>query len=224
MSIRDTIKKSVLDGFDSGNLTTASILVTLGIAVLLGLFIYFIYRTTTKSALYNRGFNKTLALLPVITAGIVLAMQSSLVISLGMVGALSIVRFRNAVKDPMDLTFLFWGISVGIIIGARLFELALIVTLVITAFIFLLDLLPSFRAPCLLVITTDGSADVEQLKNLIHCHSPKAKIRSRNTSHRGNELIYEIHLKDESALIRDLSALEGTISVNVLTHDGDVRF
>ena len=120
MSFRDVIKKSVLEGFVQSDIGTVAVLVTLGITTLLALYIYYIYRLSSRSAFYSRDFNKTLALMPVVTAAIVLAMQSSIVISLGMVGALSIVRFRNAVKDPMDLLFLFWSISVGIVCGARL--------------------------------------------------------------------------------------------------------
>ena len=109
MSFTDVIKKSVLEGFHTGDLSTVSMAVTLAMAAAMGLFIYVVYRLTAKGSFYNRDFNKSLATLPVITAGILLAMQSNLVISLGMVGALSIVRFRNAVKDPADLTFLFWS-------------------------------------------------------------------------------------------------------------------
>ena len=97
------LKKSVVEGFSAGNLDTSHIIVVLAVAVALGLFIYAVYRTTSKSGFYNRGFNKALAIMPVITAAIMLAMQSNLVISLGMVGALSIVRFRNAVKDSPTL-------------------------------------------------------------------------------------------------------------------------
>ena len=115
MSFTDVIKKSVLEGFTQSSLSTAAVVAALGLAVLFGLYIYFIYRCTTHSGFYNRDFNKSLATLPVITTGILLAMQSNFVVSLGMVGALSIVRFRNAVKDSMDLTFLFWSISLGIV-------------------------------------------------------------------------------------------------------------
>ena len=113
MSFSDIIKKSVLDKFQTADLSTTTISVTLGMAILLGLFIYFVYRMNSRSGFYNRDFNKSLATLPVITAAIMLAMGSNLTISLGMVGALSIVRFRNAIKDPADLTYLFWSISLG---------------------------------------------------------------------------------------------------------------
>ncbi len=224
MSFKDMLKKSIVEGFDASGLTTTSIFVTLGIAVLFGLAIYAVYRLTSKSGFYNRGFNKTLSLLPLITASIVLAMQSSLVISLGMVGALSIVRFRNAVKDPADLMFLFWSISVGIIVGAGLFELALIASLVVVALVFLLDLLPTLRAPCLLVVSGDCEFDEKFLLDCVRKFSTKAKMRSRNVTKHGLELILEMQVKEAQNLVKEVSALEHIVSVNLLTHDGEVRF
>ena len=141
MSFSDIIKNSVLEKFQAGDLTTTTVVLTLAIAVAAGLFIYLVYRLNSRSGFYNRDFNKSLATLPVITAGIMLAMGSNLTISLGMVGALSIVRFRNAVKDAADLTYLFWSISAGIVIGAGLFELAFWLSLVVAVLTTFLDLL-----------------------------------------------------------------------------------
>ena len=140
MSIKDAIKKSVLQEFTDPAVTMGDIAAALGMAAVLALYIYLIYKLVTRSAFYSRDFNKSLAMLPVITAGILLAMQSSFVISLGSVGALSIVRFRNAVKDPMDLVFLFWSISIGIVCGAKLYALAVLLSLVLTVLVFVLGL------------------------------------------------------------------------------------
>ena len=107
MGVADVIKDSVLQGFNTGSLSTVSILTILGMSALMGLYIYLIYRLTSRNGFYNRTFNKTLAILPMITAIIMMGMSSNLIISFGMVGALSIVRFRNAVKDPADLMHLF---------------------------------------------------------------------------------------------------------------------
>jgi len=223
MSFKDIIKKSFLEGFDSGNLSTAGIIIALAMAVALGLFIYFIYRVTSKSAFYNRSFNKSLATLPVITAGIMLAMQSNLVISLGMVGALSIVRFRNAVKDAADLTFLFWSISVGIITGAGLYELALILSLAVTALVFLLDLIPTFRAPCILVVSGEDAASEKDLLDTVKKHAKTLRVRSRSITKRGVEWILELRVKEEAALVQAVSQVKGIGSVNLMSHDGDLR-
>lgn len=224
MSIKDVIKKSVLEGFDSSAVTTAESLVALGIAILLGLYIYLIYRVTTKSGFYNKSFNKSLASMPLITAGIMLAMQSNLVISLGMVGALSIVRFRNAVKDSSDLTYLFWSISVGIVVGTGLYELAIILSLCMTVLQIGLDLLPTVRAPYLLVVSGGKNAREEVLLQAVKAYATKAKVRSRNVTGKGTEWIVELQVKDAAALVGCVAELEDVSSVNLLSHDGEVRF
>ena len=198
-------------------------MLTLGIAVAFGIFIYMIYRLTTFSGFYNRGFNKSLAVLPAITAGIMLAMQSSLVISLGMVGALSIVRFRNAVKDPMDLTYLFWSISAGIVVGAGLFELALIASLLLTVLIFVLDAVPVLKAPCLLIVSAESELDDDIFWDCIRKYTSKAKVRSRNVTKSGKEIVVEMQTKDEVALLNQIMTVQGVRTANVLTHDGEVR-
>ena len=223
MSFTDMIKKSVLDGFTNTDLTTSFILVTLGISAILGLYIFYVYRFTSKSQFYNRSFNKSLAILPVITAAILLAMSSNLVISLGMVGALSIVRFRNAVKDSMDLVFLFWSISVGIVVGAGLFELALLTSVGISLFIFALDYIPSIKAPCLLVVSTTLECEEEALTKTIRNYSKDATIKSRNINMTSKEYIFELQAKDSSSLLTDISKIDGVTSVNMLNHSGELR-
>ena len=224
MGFTDMLKKSVVEGFSAGNLNTSHIIVVLAVAVALGLFIYAVYRTTSKSGFYNRGFNKALAVMPVITAAIMLAMQSNLVISLGMVGALSIVRFRNAVKDSSDLAYLFWSISMGIISGAGLFELALILSICVTILVVALDLVPTFRAPCILVVSADKTAEEKAVLDCVNKFAPKAKVRSRNITKHGTEWIVEMQVKDEAGLVKAVSEIGGVVSVNLMTHDGDVRF
>ena len=223
MTFTDVIKKSVLEKFQVGDLSTASIAITLGMAIVLGLFVYFIYRVHTKSGFYNWDFNKSLAALPVITAAIMLAMGSNITISLGMVGALSIVRFRNAVKNPIDLTFLFWGISIGIVVGAGLFELAVILSLAITALLFALDLLPSLKAPCLLVVTGGDVSLEAELLAIAKEHSKTVIIRSRNISKAKVEWILEMRAREPEKLVEKITAVENVNSVHMMTHDGDMR-
>ena len=222
MSFKDVIKKSVLEGFAASDLFTSTIVVTLALSALLGVYVYFIYRIESREGFYSRGFNKTLALLPMITAAIVLAMQSNLVVSLGMVGALSIVRFRNAVKNPSDLAYLFLSISLGILLGAQLYELAVFTALAFTAMVFFLDLLPAFRAPCLLVVSASVEAG-DAVAAAVRKHAPRARLRSRSVSARGLELIYEMKIKNDAALVADVSAISAVSSVNLLTHDGEMR-
>jgi len=223
MSFTDVIKKSVLERFNAGDLSTMTIVMTLAMAVAMGVFIYGIYRITSKGSFYNRDFNKSLAVLPPITAGIMLAMQSNLVISLGMVGALSIVRFRNAVKNSVDLTFLFWSISMGIVVGAGLMELALLMSLCITVLIMGLDLLPTFRAPCLLVISGETGTDETALISCVKQHSARMRVRSRCITKKGMEWILEVSVRNEKALVDQVAAIDGVLSLNLMSHDGQIR-
>ncbi len=224
MSFTDIIKNSVLARFNAGDLSTMTMVMTLAMAAAMGVFIYVIYRVTAKNSFYNRDFNKSLAVLPPITAGIMLAMQSNLVISLGMVGALSIVRFRNAVKNPADLTFLFWSISMGIVVGAGLMELALLMSLCITVLIMVLDLIPTFRAPCLLVISGESGMDETALTDCVKKHTARMRVRSRCVTKKGMEWILEVSVRDEKTLVSQVAEIPGVISLNLMSHDGDVRF
>lgn len=224
MSIKDAIKKSVLQEFTDPAVTMGDIAAALGIAAALALYIYLIYKLVTRSAFYSRDFNKSLAMLPVITAGILLAMQSSFVISLGSVGALSIVRFRNAVKDPMDLVFLFWSISIGIVCGAKLYALAILLSLVLTVLVFVLDLIPAAKSPMLLVMNGSDANVEAALQPILKQQAKAAHVKSRNLTTAGIDLIVELRPNDPPALVQACAALPGVQSVSLLDHDGQIRY
>lgn len=218
----DIFKKSFLEGFNSGGITTGRILVTLGVTAILAAYIFIVYYTATKKTFYNKSFNISMALVAVITSAIILAMQSNLVISLGMVGALSIVRFRTAIKDPMDLMFLFWSISTGIICGANMYAIALISSLVITIGLFLLELTPIGRAACLLVVSMEKAEKEEEVLNAVKDFSRICQVKSRNLSDGGMNLIVECKPSDGQGLIVKVKETEGVFGVSLMAHDGEV--
>ena len=224
MSIKDAIKKSVLQEFTDPAVTMGDIAASLGMAAVLALYIYLIYKLVTRSAFYSRDFNKSLAMLPVITAGILLAMQSSFVMSLGSVGALSIVRFRNAVKDPMDLVFLFWSISIGIVCGAKLYALAVLLSLVLTVLVFVLDFIPAAKSPMLLVMNGSDANVEAALQPILKQQAKAAHVKSRNLTTAGIDLIVELRPNDPPALVQACAALPGVQSVSLLDHDGQIRY
>ena len=152
MNFSDIFKKSFVSMFSQTNISTSQIVMTLGVTCIVALYIFAVYRLITRKTFYNKNFNISLAALSLITAIVILTVQANIVISLGMVGALSIVRFRTAIKDPMDLVFLFWSISVGIACGASMMEIAIVGSLLLTIIIFVLDRLPVARAASILVI------------------------------------------------------------------------
>ena len=224
MSIKDAIKKSVLQEFTDPAVSMGDIAAALGMAAVLALYIYLIYKLVTRSAFYSRDFNKSLAMLPVITAGILLAMQSSFVISLGSVGALSIVRFRNAVKDPMDLVFLFWSISIGIICGAGLYEVALLTCLVVTILILVLENLPASRAPMMLVVNVTDADKEDAILDIVKKYSRFYKVKSRNLTAGALDMVVEVQVKEEGAFVKEVAAVDTVMTASLIAHDGEVTF
>lgn len=223
MSTKDVIKKSILEGF-LNDISTTTIVVTIGVALVIALYIYIIYRLTSSSNFYSKDFNKTLAIMPIVTASIVLAIQSNIVISLGMVGALSIVRFRNAIKNSLDLLFLFWSISVGIICGAGLYSVAVIMSLAVTILIFLLDLVSAPRAPYLLVINTEDKTVEESLHVILKQYAKGVRVKSRNLTMNGMNLVIELRTRKEQELLDECGRLAGMKAVSLLSHDGELRY
>lgn len=224
MGFKDVFKKSFLEGFTSMDITTGKIAATLIVTALLALYIFAIYRLVTRKVFYSKNFNISLAVMSLITAAIILAMQSNLVISLGMVGALSIVRFRTAIKDPMDLAFLFWSISIGIICGAGLYEIALVTSVGVTVFILVLDMLPVGKAPMMLVVNSSEMNGEKAVLDVVGKYARYYKLKSRNLSKGRLDLVIELKVKEESALVSEVAALDGMLSASMISHDGEVTF
>ena len=224
MSFQDIIKNSILETMENNTLSTASICITLGIAILFCIYIYAVYYLSQKKSFYNKQFNIVLGVLPIITAGIILAMQSNLVISLGMVGALSIVRFRTAVKEPKDMLFLFWSIGIGIILGARNYELALLISIVVTILLCLLERVPEGRASVLLVVNMDGEGREDELLPSVQKLTQSYKVKSRNRTMDGTDFIIECRTRQEGELLDAVSALSHVLSASVIARDGEAVY
>lgn len=218
----DIFKKSFLDGFSGSDITAPRILATLLVTCAIALYIFVVYYVATKKNYYSKTFNISLALIAVITASIILAMQSNLVISLGMVGALSIVRFRTAIKDPMDLIFLFWSISTGIICGAEMYKIAIIASLIITIGLFVLELTPAGKASVLLIVNAKGIDDEAEICNVVEKYAKRAKVKSRNVSSDSLDMIFDLKTAKEAELLKDLMSLKGVFGASIMAHDGEI--
>ena len=223
MGITDVIKKSVLEGFTGGDMSTTEIMVTLGITFIISLYIFYVYKLISKTALYDKSFHISMTLISVITAGIIVAMQSSIVISLGMVGALSIVRFRTAIKNPMDLLFLFWSIGTGIVCGAGMFEIAIMVALMTTIGMVILEYLPGNRKVYLLIVNGNIDLGEDAVMNAIKPYAKKCTVKTRNLKKHGCDYIFEVDTKQEKELMSILRGLENVEQVSLLHHEGEVR-
>ena len=225
MSVKDVIKNSVYESLGGGtNLSAMNIALIIVIACLIGLYIFMVYKLTSKSAFYSKDLNVTMAGMPLIIAAIMIAMQSNLLVSLGMVGALSIVRFRNAVKNPLDLLYLFWSVSAGIIVGVGLYILAFILCIIMTILLLVLDMIPNAKAPDLLVLrgTTD-EMDYEKLEEILKACSRYHKEKSRTIKNGETELIIEIRPSKKEELLRKLDDTKKFTQINCISHDGERR-
>lgn len=224
MSVTDVIKKTVVEQFVGGSVLPADkIILMLACAALIGLYIYAIYKNQSRAAFYSKDLNITVACLPIVVCGILIAMQNNLVVSLGMVGALSIVRFRNAVKNPLDLLYFFWSISAGIMCGVSLVVLALLLCAVMTFMVILLRMIPGAKASSVLVLRSAKEVDWSAVGELLKKHGKNVRQKSRSHQAGQTEVIYELFTKDENQLIAELEKLETIEQIHFLSHDGEYR-
>ena len=221
MNIQDVLKKSFLSQFDT-DISTLSLVTALFFAAALGVYIFIVYRTVCRKAFYSKSFAISMPVIAMITASIIITIQSNAVISLGMVGALSIVRFRTAVKDPMDLAFLFWSISIGIICGAALYEVAAVTSVLITIVMLALHFVPNVRPSLLLIINTSSPADLKDLQHILGMYASCHKIKSRNVNNSGMNLIVEVKTKQEDALLEAVRSVQSVTNATLMEHDGEV--
>ena len=224
MSFSDIFKKSFLYGFSSADINIYTAATAMLITCFLALYLFVVYRVLTRKTFYSKSFNISLAGIALITSGIILTIQSSIVVSLGMVGALSIVRFRTAVKDPMDLMFLFWAIAVGIICGVGMAEIAIMLSIMLTVGIIVLNGLPVAKAPLILVANASGLDAEEKIMAVVRNYSKHCAVKSRNMTKTSLDLIVELRTSDGSGLIRDLLEIETVESASLMAHDGEVTF
>ncbi len=226
MTFKDIFKKSFLEGFSRYDMSPTNIIIVMAISTAFALYIFMAYRLLTRKTFYSKSFNISLAAVTVITTAIILTIQSSVVISLGMVGALSIVRFRTAVKEPMDLAFLFWAISTGIICGAGLAEIACVLAFVLSIGLFILDRIPVGRAPQILMLTANGYDIEKEVMEIVRKYSAYHTVKSRRLSNNQTNLVIELRTLKfcESKLIEEVAALDNVTSSSLLRHDGEVTY
>lgn len=224
MTFSDIFKKSFLDGFSSADINIYTATTAMIITCFLALYVFIVYRVLTRKTFYSKNFNISLAGIALITAGIILTIQSSIVVSLGMVGALSIVRFRTAVKDPMDLMFLFWSIAIGIICGVGMAEIAVILSIIMTVGILFLNGLPVAKAPLIFVINASDLDAEELIMSVVRKYAKHASVKSRNMTKTSLDLIVELRTAEGSRLVREVLDIPSVSSASLMAHDGEVTF
>ena len=220
----DVFKKSFLEGFANADITTTFVMIALAVCFLLSLYIFFVYRVITRKTFYNRNFAISLVGVALVTTTIIITIQNSVVVSLGMVGALSIVRFRTAIKDPMDLMFLFWSISVGIVCGAGFAEYAVLLSLVLTFALFILNIIPSVKAPMILIVNLLDLSKETDIIAIVKKYSKYYSIKSRNVSLETMDLTIELRTNNAELLVKEISAIDKVSSASIIKHNGEATY
>jgi len=224
MSFKDVLKKSFLNSFVATGIDTLDICVAIGVTLVIAIYIFVIYRIMNRKNFYNKNFNISLVALALITASIIISIQSSVVVSLGMVGALSIVRFRTAVKDPLDLVYLFWALSIGVICGVGLYKVALLFAIVVTVVLFVLDWIPIAKTPVILVIQGNRRDLEKDIAEVVERLTKYYKVKSRNINKDKLNLILELRIKNGNELLQNICEIQGIEHASVIDHNGETAF
>lgn len=221
MTLSDIFKNDFLEQ-TTGSLSVLEMSITLVIAFLVGAGIFYVYKSTFQGVMYSKTFNTSLVILSLISATIIIGVTNNIVLSLGMVGALSIVRFRTSIKDPIDVVYMFWAIGSGIITGAGLYVLAIISFVMIAVVLHFFMNMENRLEPYLLIVGySDGGAEkviYEKLDAALNNYKVKSKTKVPGQY----ELTVEIRTKsDKSNLVNDIDNIEGVNNVAMLSYDGD---
>lgn len=222
MEFGSILKKALIEGYATDKIGLGTILVCFVFALAISLYICGVYKLITKKFFYNKSFCLSLLIISLITAAIILTIQSNIVVSLGMVGALSIVRFRTAIKDPMDLAFLFWAISVGIICGAGFALIAVVVSLIVTTVIALFEVKNEPKGSLLLVVDSSSFTSEKEILAVAEKYSQVIKVRARNASKTGLDLTVEVNTDKAAELIEELLRMEYVTNASLIEHDGNI--
>ena len=216
----DIFKSSFLENMTSVSLV--DMVITLVLAFGLGLFIFLVYKKTYTGVMYSSSFGGTLIAMTMITAMTILAVTSNVVLSLGMVGALSIVRFRTAIKEPMDIAFLFWAIAAGIVLAAGMVPLAVFGSVVIGIVMMLFVNRKAVHNPFIAVLSVRDAQAEKMAVEYLTKHVEKAVVKSKTAQSGNIELNYEVRLNgDSTEFITALSEMEGVNSAVLVSYNGD---
>ena len=220
MTFNDIFKSSFLENVSS--ISVFDMILTIVLSFGIGLFIFLVYKKTYRGVMYSAGFGTTLIALTMITAIVILAVTSNVVLSLGMVGALSIVRFRTAIKDPLDIAFLFWAIGAGIILAAGMIPLAVIGSVCIGIILLVFVNKSSNTHPYMVVLScTDHDVEMKA-KEFLSKNVTKETIKSKSAVKGAVELNIEVRLKkDDTDFINILSDMPGVNSAVIVSYNGD---
>ncbi len=210
---------NVLSGYNHSALSKSSIISVLFMVLVLSLLEYAVYRLVSHRAFYSKSFNITLAILPFFIATIIMSLQTNLVITLGTIGALAIIRFRTAIKNPVDMIYILWSIHIGITCGCQLFELAVSTFAIVTILLFVFERVNLGKKPYVLVFHADSLGDSE-VKEILEKATKSYRIKSRNFTPRGCDYVVDISLDDTEPLAAALKE-KSVEKFSIIEYDSD---
>lgn len=219
----NTIKQifSIYAGaFSNEGISTAVISAVVLATLVLSVYMFLVYRLVSHKSLYNKAFNVCITVLPLFIATIILSLQSNLVITLGTIGALAIIRFRTAVKDPVDMLYILWAVHIGITCGCQLYELAILTAVVVTIVLLVLNKVNLGKAPFVVVLQCDADKERDVL-DLVRAHATRTRIKSRNFTAKGMNITAELTVKDAAALSEALAASNLVSRFSMIEYDND---
>ena len=220
MTFSDIFKSSFLENVNS--ISILDMVLAMALAFCLGLFIFFVYKKTYSGVMYSSSFGVTLVALTMISTFVILAVTSNVVLSLGMVGALSIVRFRTAIKEPLDIAFLFWAIAAGIVLAAGMIPLAVFGSVLIGIILIIFVNRKSHITPYILVVTCDGSETEASVKKFLEKKTDRCAVKSKTVTRGAVELNLEIRLKEDNTdFVNTLADMEGVASAVLVSYNGE---
>ena len=221
IGFNDIIKKSFTQLNFSSTLSISDIAIVLFVTLLIGMFIFYTYKKTFQGILYTQSFNVSLVMVAIVTALVIMTISSNFILSLGMVGALSIVRFRTAIKDPMDIVFMFWAIAVGIANGAGFFKISIVGSIFIGVILFILTKYKTTSTPYLLILNYVDKGHDEIIKHLKN-ELKDFRIKAKTITNQNVELTLEIRIDDEdTSFVNRLSKLDGVKNAVLVSYNGD---
>ena len=220
MTFNDIFKSSFLDSITE--FSAADTLIAMVAALVIGMFIFVVYKKTFNSVMYSTGFAMTLVGMTMVTTLVILAVTSNVVLSLGMVGALSIVRFRAAIKEPMEIVYLFWAVAAGIVIGAGMLPLAVIGSAIIGVILILFANKKIHDNPYLLILNCQDENAENTALSLMKEAVKKHAVKSKTVNAQGIEFTAEIRMKDgETAFVNRLNEIAGVENATLVSYNGE---
>lgn len=212
--------ENIINLYSNESITTTTIIAVLLMVLFLGVYEFFVYRFISHRSFYNKSFNITISVLPFFISTIILCLQSNIIITLGTIGALAIIRFRTAIKDPVDMLYLLWSVYIGIICGCQLYEVGVLTSILVTIVLVLLEHINFGRRPFVLILHSNSDIEkdvVESFKN----NKISYKFKSRNYTNKGYDYAIELTIKDIEELKKELSDNKKVTKYSIIEYDAD---